>query len=56
MKAKQINKIATARNILDKCNRSIGLSIDVTKFNEKKGGEKFLIECANFVRCEIVYN
>ena len=58
MAKKKLNKKATIKNILDKANRSIGISIDTVKFNEKakaKDGEKFIKEAAVFCEVDIVY-
>jgi type IV secretory pathway ATPase VirB11/archaellum biosynthesis ATPase len=52
--AKRINKEATIQNILDKCNSSIGYSIDIKKFNEHPKTDAFLIECAEFCKVEVV--
>ena len=59
MKKKILNKKATIQNILDRANRSIGISIDVAGFNKKakaKDGNSFVKEAAEFVGAEIVYN
>lgn len=55
MAKKILNKKATIQNILDKVNGSIGYSIDINKFNEKKDDEQFLIEAAEFCGVEAVY-
>jgi len=52
---KKINKKATIQNILNKCNNSIGFSINVAKFNAMDKTDKFLIECSEFCHTEIVY-
>lgn len=54
-KKKSINKTATIQNILNKINSSIGYSIDIKKFNERKDDEEFLIEAAKFCNVEVVY-
>ena len=53
---RKMNRVATAKNIVNKCNSSHNLCIDIRKFNEKKDDEAFLIECADFVRCDIVWH
>ncbi|MDD5289671.1 MAG: hypothetical protein PHT40_00545 [Patescibacteria group bacterium] len=53
--AKQINKPQTIQNILDRANRSNGISINTEKFNQKKDDENFLVEAANFVGAEVVF-
>jgi hypothetical protein len=52
---KTINKKGTIQNILDKCNSSIGTSINVQKFNERSNDDTFLIECANFLNVPVEY-
>ena len=58
---KKINRKATIQRILNKCNKGIGYSIDVAKFNEKiyasdeKKVEEFLVGAAFFCDVEIVY-
>jgi len=52
---KKINKRATIKNILDKCNSSIRFSIDVDKFNKHPKDDKFLIEAAKFCGTDVVY-
>ena len=47
-KEKKIDKNATIQNILNKCNSSIGFSINMDKF-------KFLKECAKFCGVPVVY-
>lgn len=59
MSKKQINKKATIQNIIDWGNRSIGHSINMSRFNEemeKPSWEKMLKKIARFCNVEIVYN
>lgn len=51
-----INKTKTIQNILNKCNRSIGYSIDIALFNQKKNDVQFLKEAAEFCEVGVVYN
>jgi hypothetical protein len=55
MAKRKLNKTATIKNILARINSSIGYSIDIEKFNQKKNDEQFLIESAKFCNVEPVY-
>lgn len=57
METRKINIRKTVQNILDKANRSNGMSIDVNGFNKKveEEGESFVIEAAEFVGVEVSY-
>lgn len=58
MAKRKINIEATARNIVDWGNQSIGHSIDIAKLNKKMkspDAERFFIEAANFCGTEIIY-
>ena len=55
MNAKKINKNQTIKNILDKCNSSIGWSINIDKFNKESKSDKFLIGAAKFCGVPVVY-
>ena len=54
-KNKKINRKKTIQNILDKCNRSIGFSIDIHGFNEKAKDDKFVVEAAEFCEVEVIH-
>jgi len=56
--AKKLNKEATIQVIMDKANRSIGVSINVEKFNAKMKtpeANDFLVEACQFLHIEPVY-
>lgn len=52
---RKINENATIGNIVKRCNSNIGYCINMEKFNKEPKTDKFLIECAKFVRAEVVY-
>jgi hypothetical protein len=55
MANKRVNIGKTVQNILDKINKSIGYSIDIEKFNQRKNDKAFIIEAANFLGVEVVF-
>jgi len=59
IETKTLNKSATVQNILDKANLpGNGISIDIEGFNKKvyDNDDAFLIEAAEFLKVEVVYN
>ena len=58
MENKKLNKKATLKNISNRANQSIGISINVKGFNEKvkEEGNDFIIEAAEFIGAEVVYH
>lgn len=51
---KKLNRIATIQNILAQVNKG-DYGMDEEKFNEKLEDEKFLIDSADFVGAEVVF-
>lgn len=56
---KVLNKEKTVKAILDKCNRSIGMSINIEKFNEEiqqPNAEEFILDACTLCEVEPVYD
>lgn len=50
-----LNKKATLKKIIEKCQTSIAYSIDLDKLEQYKNDESFILEAAEFCRIEPVY-
>jgi len=58
MNNKKLNRNATIQNILNKINSGIGMSIDISKFNERikeNDADDFIRDAAEFCGVKIIY-
>ena len=55
---KKVNKEATIKAIIDKCNKEIGTTIKIDEFNKKiagPNGDEFLLTAASFCEVDVIY-
>jgi hypothetical protein len=54
---KKVNKEATIKAIVDKCNSDITMSIKTDEFNKKvlEQGEEFIITAAGFCGVDVIF-
>ena len=54
---KKVNREATIKAIIDKCNSGIGWDIKIDEFNKMvaEQGEEFIITAASFCQVEVIF-